>query len=112
MAHYLVELYSANAAWRALPTANRERFLAGVHAGMGGLSSLGIEVLALGEADADIDHASGHRYLGVWRFPNTTARDVLLAGIRDSGWYDYFDHVNAACDAGGLADHLAVLATA
>lgn len=110
MSHYLVELYTPNGAWRALPADSRQQFLDGIQAAMGGLSSLGVEVLALGETDTGIDRASEHRFLGIWRFPDLQARDALLAGIKASGWYDYFDHVNAACNAGGFEHHLAALA--
>ena len=110
MSHYLVELYTPNSAWRALPADSRQQFLDGIQAAMGELSSLGVEVLALGETDTCIDNASEHRFLGIWRFPDLQARDALLAGIKASGWYDYFDHVNAACNAGGFEHHLAALA--
>ena len=33
----------------------------------------------------------------------------MLAGIRASGWYDYFDHVNAVGVAAGVDVHLADL---
>lgn len=112
MPNYLVELYTPNSAWHALPAHRRQQFLDGIAAAMGGLSSLGVDVLALGETDAGIDRASPHRFLGIWRFPDPQARDALLAGIQASGWYDYFDHVNAASDAGGFATHLAALASA
>ena len=49
MSHYLVELYTPNSAWRALPADSRQQFLDGIQTAMGGLSSLGVEVLALGE---------------------------------------------------------------
>src|SRR5438445_2173459 len=110
MSHYLVELYSPNAGWQALPVEQRKQFLDGIQAAMGGLSSLGVEVLALSETDANIDQASEHRFLGIWRFPDAQARDALLAGIQASGWYGYFDHVNAASGAGGFASHLSELA--
>jgi hypothetical protein len=110
MSHYLVELYTPNAAWQALPASQRRQFLDGIQTAMGELSSLGIEVLTLGETDNGIDRASAHRFMGIWRFPDARARDTLLAGIRASGWYDWFDHVNAASGAGDLASHLAALA--
>ena len=110
MPHYLVELYTPNATWKSLPAAQRQQFLDGIQAAMGGLSSQGIEVLSLGEAEPGVDRASEHRFMGIWRFPSPQARDALLAGIQASGWYDYFDHVNAACSAGDLAGHLAALA--
>lgn len=111
MSHYLVELYTPNATWKALPTAQRQEFLSGIQAAMGGLSGQGIEVLALGEIERGIDHSTEHRFLGIWRFPHAQARDALLTGIQASGWYRYFDHVNAAAsDACDMADHLSELA--
>lgn len=109
MSQYLVELYSPKATWQALPAEQRKQFLDGIQAGMGGLSSLGVEILALSETETGIDQASGHRFLGIWRFPDARARDALLAGIKASGWYDYFDHVNAASSAGSFASHMAAL---
>ncbi len=112
MPHYLIELYTPKPAWLALPAQQRQQFLEGIRSGMGGLSSLGVEVLALGETEPDIDHASAHRFLGIWRCPGAQARDALLAGIGASGWYGYFDHVNAASAGGDFAAHLAALASA
>ncbi|AOY95544.1 hypothetical protein BKK79_27765 [Cupriavidus sp. USMAA2-4] len=108
--HYLVELYTPKPAWRTLAPEQRERFLAGIAQGMQGLGALGIEILSLGRADAGVERAAGHRYLGIWRCADAAARDALLAGIEASGWYGYFEHVNAAGGGGGLASHLAELA--
>lgn len=110
MSHYLVELYSPNDAWKALPAEQREQFLSGIQAAMGALSSVGVEVLAMSDVDTSIDQASAHRFLSIWRFPDQQAREALLAGIKASGWYNYFDHVNAASNAGGFTSHLAALA--
>lgn len=66
----------------------------------------------LGQTEPDIDQASGHRFLGIWRFPDAKARDALPAGIKASGWYDHFEHVNAAGAGGGFSSHLAELANA
>ncbi|MDR0215132.1 MAG: hypothetical protein LBJ15_14140 [Comamonas sp.] len=112
MSHYLVELYTPNAAWLALPAEPRQRFLGGIGLALGQLSSLGIEVLSLAETDPNLDQGSSHQFLGIWRFPDQNARDALLAGIKASGWYDYFDHVNAASGAGSVDTHLAALAAA
>lgn len=109
MSQYLVELYSPNAAWMELPTAQRQQFLDAIAGAMGSLAAMGVEVLALAETDAGLDQASPHRFLGIWRFPDTAARDALLAGIKASGWYGYFEHVNAASGAGGLEGHLQAL---
>lgn len=110
MSCYLVELYTPNAAWQALPAARRLSFLAAIGQGLGQLSSLGIELLSLAETDTAIAQASQHQFLGIWRCPNPQARDALLAAIEASGWYLYFEHVNAASSAGAVDTHLAALA--
>lgn len=112
MSHYLIELYTPNEKWNALPIEQRQQFLGGLQAAMGGLSNLGIEVLALAPTEHDIDQASEHRFMGVWRFPDQQACAALLAGIKASGWYEYFDHVNAAGAEAGFAQHLTDLANA
>lgn len=110
MSHYLVELYTPNAAWAALPAQAREQFLGQIQTGMGALAELGIELLSLAPTDTGIDYASAHRFLGIWRFPDSQARDALLQGIKASGWYAYFDHINASSKVGDFASHLGHLA--
>ena len=105
MNHYLVELYTPNAVWQTLPVQEAD-----VGAAMGGLSSMGVELLTLTEIDTAVDQSSHHRFIGIWRFPNQQARDALLTGIQASGWYDYFDHVNAAGTEGDFQQHLDALA--
>ena len=109
MTQYLVELYSPNARWTEQSSDQRKAFVDGIKNGMAGLATLGIEALALGEIDRTVDHSGEHRFLGIWRFPTPAARDALLAGIRASGWYEYFDHTNAASSGGSLEQHLADL---
>ena len=109
MSHYLIELYTPNAHWEALSVEQRQQFLHGVQNGMGTLSSMGVELLTLARTESGIDQSSEHRYLGIWRFPNPQARAALLAGIQASGWYGYFQLLNAACASGGFAEHLADL---
>ncbi|WP_375056757.1 DUF6616 family protein [Zobellella sp. DQSA1] len=66
---------------QALPAEQRQQFINGIQVAMGGLSSLGVEVLALSETDTNIDKASKHRFLGIWCFPNIQTRDALLTGM-------------------------------
>lgn len=110
--HYLVELYTPNANWKALSVEQRQNFLEAIGSAMGGLASMGVEVLTLTEVAPNIDQNSKHHFLGIWRFPDPQVRDALLAGIKASGWYAYFDHVNAAGAEGDFAQHLAALVNA
>ena len=109
MTHYLVELYSPNARWAELSSDQRRAFIDGIKTGMAALSTLGIELLTLGETARSVDHSSEHQFLGIWRFPDAAARDALLAGFLASSWYEYFDHINAASPGGDLEQHLTTL---
>ncbi|HVR53512.1 MAG TPA: DUF6616 family protein [Pseudorhodoferax sp.] len=112
MPQYLVELYTPTPRWLQLPAAQRAQFLAAVREGMAQLAGLGIAPLALGAAETGIAQASAHRFLGIWRCADAAARDALLAGIQASGWYEFFDHVNASSPGGDLEGHLLELAQA
>ena len=112
MSHYLVELYTPNAAWKACSTEERQQFLNGIAAAMGNMSNMGVEMLTLSATEPAIACASEHHFLGIWHFANPQARDALLAGIEASGWYNYFDHVNAASSSGSFTQHLAELVAA
>nr|WP_314587646.1 DUF6616 family protein [uncultured Serratia sp.] len=110
MSHYLIELYSPNTQWGALSATERQQFVDNVQLAMGNLSHLGVEILTLSETDSTIDKSTGHRFVGVWRFADIQSREMLLAGIKASGWYNYFDHVNAAGSDNGFEAHLVALA--
>ena len=105
MNHYLVELYTPNTAWKALSKEARQQFLSHIGTAMQGLSELGIEVLTLTETSSGMDQNTNHQFLGIWRFPTSQSRDALLAWIQSSGWYGYFDHVNAAGLKGDFNQH-------
>lgn len=109
MSQYLVELYTPNTNWKALNTEQRMQFLSAISTAMSSLANMGVEVLTLTEIEPGLDQGSKHRFLGIWRFPDVQARDALLTGIKASGWYAYFDHVNAAGAVGDFARHLGAL---
>ncbi|MBP6561848.1 MAG: hypothetical protein KA214_00075 [Neisseriaceae bacterium] len=111
MSHYLIELYTPKNSWLTLAQDAKQAYLDQVKTGMAGLSAAGVQVLALAptQPNPDPQHDSPHQYLGIWAFPNAELRSLLLQGIAASGWYDYFDHVNASVNGGDLPSHLADL---
>ncbi|PST17363.1 hypothetical protein C7U60_20005 [Mesorhizobium plurifarium] len=110
MAHYLAELYSPKPLWLALDQAARRQFFEAIGSGMGALSALGVEAIALGETNAATLHAAGHKFFAIWRAPDAAAIDALVSGIAASGWHDYFETINAAGSGVNLSDHLGQLA--
>lgn len=109
MNQYLIELYTPNSAWKALSLDERTQYLNNVGAAMGKLSDLGVKALTLTQIDSNVDQSSEHQFLGIWHFPNEEIRDVLLAGIKASGWYNYFNHVNAAGKETSFFEHITAL---
>lgn len=97
--YVFVGLWSGNATWWSLDREARERFMADVGPGVAGLAEQGIEALAWGRNDADVDARVDFDYFAVWRMPSREHAAVLEQAIRDFGWYAYMDQVNA----GGMA---------
>lgn len=110
MAHYLAELYSPKPAWLALDQIGRSQFFETVGAGMGALSALGVEPIALGQTDAQTLHAPSQAFFAIWRAPDAAAIAALVAGIAASGWHDYFETINATGPGVDLGAHLVQLA--
>lgn len=111
MKHYLIELYTPNTEWKALPLKERKKFLNSVGTAMSGLSDFGVQALTLTEIESKMDHGSEHQFLAVWQFPNKEACNLLLNGIKASGWYNYFDHVNAVGIENSFIEHLDALSS-
>jgi len=107
--HALVELYTPKASWSAMTRGERSRYLAGVREAVVGLEAAGVTCFALGRIDPSADEAAPHTYFGVWSARDEAGLRLFLDGLRASGWYDYFDHVNGAGRDEGLAHHLAEL---
>ncbi|EPF71366.1 DUF6616 family protein [Acinetobacter rudis] len=111
MNHYLIELYTPNAAWKGLAIEERKKYLNEVGTAMSGLYEAGVKALTLSPLSPDVDQTSEHQFLAVWSFPDQDTCDALLAGIKASRWYNYFDHVNAAGKETGFLEHLDTLTT-
>jgi hypothetical protein len=112
MAHYLMELYSPKQRWLDLDAGARIAYFDAVGAGMGGLASAGIEVVAMGETDAAVSQAASQRYFAVWRLPNAELVQTLVSAIAATGWHDYFDTINAAGQSVAFATHVEQLCAA
>ena len=110
MTHYLAELYSPKPAWLALDRNGRRQFFEAIGSGMGALSALGVEAIALGEADPASLHAPSQKFFAIWRARDAAAMSALVSGIAASGWHDYFKTINATGAGTDLNGHLAQLA--
>lgn len=110
--HTFIELWTPNDNWKALSPDERAAFMEGVGGAMGQMSEAGISTLGWGEVDADTPYPCEYRFVAVWTAPDRAAIEMLEQGIAASGWYDYFDQVNARSELSGpetvIGQHIAM----
>jgi len=106
----LIELYDPKPAWLMLSAKEREAIFTRIGASMGDILALGVEPIAFGEVAGAIPHGAAQRFFAVWRAPDPSTLDALIAGIAASGWHDYFATANVAGAGVDLTEHLGQLA--
>lgn len=106
MTHVFIELYSENENWAATPKDVRGQYIENVIAAVGQVAAQGIEVLAYGANDTDIQNRAPYDFFAIYKVPDPAALAMLQDAINGSGWYDYFDQVNIG---GQTIDAFAVL---
>lgn len=112
MTYYLAELYSPKSTWLSLNKAERGQFFEKVGADMAPLLAMGIEPIAAGQTESNVEYPASQQFFAVWRAPDREAMDALLSAITATGWHDYFETVNATGIGGDLVSHLSQLAAA
>lgn len=93
-----IELWTPNETWKGLTSEQRQAFMEGVGGAMGGLLAAGITNLGWGNVDVDTPMSVGEQYVAVWQAPDLDTLKLLESAIAGSGWYDYFDQVNARAE--------------
>jgi hypothetical protein len=92
--HIVFEQWSYKAAWKNLPTAQREAFIGGVGAAVAHLATLGITTLGFGHNDSSTDRRADFDFWGIWQCPDEAGAALFQKAVAESGWYDYFEHRN------------------
>ncbi|MEW2502861.1 haloalkane dehalogenase [Amycolatopsis sp. NPDC047767] len=95
MQQLFIELYKYKPAWLELSAAERRRFAMALPTALGSLQERGLEILGYGPNDPATDHRADFDFFSVYRLPDAELLRELQAGIAESGWYDYFEQVNA-----------------
>ena len=91
----LIELWRYKDSWLSLDQLQRADFLEKIGSTMGELEKAGVKCLGWGDLDPVTDQAVPYDFVALWQGTDQAALDFMLAKIKESGWYDYFDHVNA-----------------
>lgn len=96
-----IELWTPNDTWKALDPSERQAFMEGVGGAMQQMTEAGITTLGWGTIESDTPLRTDHDFVAVWQAPSKEAITMLEAGVEASGWYDYFDQVNARAELHG-----------
>jgi haloalkane dehalogenase len=99
MQHIFIELWSFKDRWRNLTMPERAAYLEKLQPAIQQMQEQGVEILAWGYNEKSVDQRANYDVFAVYRLPNSEVFDVFQKAIAGSGWYDYFDQVNA----GGVA---------
>ncbi|MBR0896759.1 hypothetical protein JQ616_17485 [Bradyrhizobium tropiciagri] len=107
-----VEFWRANKAWLSLTTEKRAQYVASLGPQIEALMAQGgIEILGWGENSKETAKRASYDYFGLYRLSGADKVAALEAAIQESGWYDYFDQVNAGGPASAPPDLLRALVT-
>jgi len=94
-----VELWRSRPAWRALSTEERAAYIDSILPTIAGLQEMGVELRFNALADSDTSNDAGYTYIGVLTMPDRDTARAFEAAVSDSGFYDYFDQINARGEA-------------
>jgi len=95
-----IELWTPNDTWKALSSEDRQAFMEGVGGAMEQMTAP-ITTLGWGWIDSDTPYPIDHEFVAIWQAPDREAIGMLEAGVEASGWYSYFDQVNARAELSG-----------
>jgi len=94
-----VELWSARPEWHALSTEERAAYIDSILPTIAGLQEMGVELRFNALSDPDTSNDAGYTYIGVLTMPDRDTARAFEAAVSDSGFYDYFDQINARGEA-------------
>ncbi len=102
-----IELYNYTPAWLDLPEGDRQDFAAVVENAVAEMEKGGVRVIGFGFNDPNTDRRAPYDFFCVYTMPSTDFARTFEAQVEASGWYGYFDQVNASGPARTVAAALA-----
>jgi hypothetical protein len=102
MEQIFVELYRHNDKWESASSEFRHEFVDQLIGLMrsGGLEKLGIEVITYSFNSPATSHRADYDFVCVYKVQSEEQLREFEKMIEGSGWYEYFDQINAGGPAG------------
>lgn len=95
MEHIFIELWKFKDSWTDADLDTRSRYVNDLMPSVQAIMDAGVEIIAWGYNDLDVDHRAPYDAFGVYRMPDRARFDDFQRAVSASGWYHYFEHVNA-----------------
>lgn len=89
-----LEMWKPKRSWLELSEEERAGYIESIGPSIEGLLEAGVELVGIGTNDEDTDQRANYGFWAVWRMPDELV-DRFEAAVREDGFYDYFEQVNA-----------------
>ena len=89
-----IELWKAKNAWKTLPVADRQEYVAQIGPVMQDLISKGAVIEAWGLNEDKTAYRAAYDFFAVTKFPSEALLKEFQAIVDAAGWYTYFEQVN------------------
>lgn len=94
-----IELWKAKDAWKNLPVADRQNYMAQIGPVMEDLIKKGVVIEAWGINEDITPYVAEYDFFAVTKLPSQELLDEFEAIVEGAGWYNYFDQVNVSGSA-------------
>ncbi|MGO4152041.1 DUF6616 family protein [Cupriavidus sp. YAF13] len=95
MEHIFIELWKFKDNWKKAGVDVRAKYVESLQPSLQAILASGVEIIAWGYNDPSVDHRANYDAFGVYRMPNRALFEEFQKAVAGSGWYDFFEHVNA-----------------
>lgn len=91
-----IELWNAKESWSKCSVEEKSGYLSQIEPALQDLVIRGVEIIAWAKNGKGVSHRIGYDFISILKFPNDTLINEFETLVEESGWYDYFDQVNAS----------------
>lgn len=95
MQHIFIELWKFKDSWHQLGAEGRASYVEKLTPEVQALVAAGVEIISWGYNELTVDHRADYDVFAVYRLPNRALYEQLQKAIAASGWYEYFNQINA-----------------
>ncbi|MBK8489304.1 MAG: hypothetical protein IPL49_00020 [Saprospirales bacterium] len=90
-----IELWKAKDAWTNLPKEDRGNYLSKLAPSIQYFAEKGVEIVSWGLIEENTFNKADYDFFAIWNMPNEEIVKEFEVLIEGTGWYNYFEQINA-----------------